>query len=466
MPAGAATFTVTGTLVHPDNGVPLRTGRVEYEYPYPIQVGPSHTTVTPGIVAAKITNGVYTTPPLIDPNDPAISPQGFPYTVRIVSPTWTPPAYRILIPPGSAGQVLHHDDLAPAVDLPALVVYALASQLAAYLTKAILTAKGDLYAATGAGAPARLGIGGNGQVLTADSAAATGLKWADAGAATVSSVNTQTGAVELDAADVGAAPTVHTHTTGDVTGLAAYVVAAVAAVVDTAPSALDTLNELAAALGDDPAFATTITNLIGTKVPLSLIDAAGDLLVGSAADTAVRLAKGSNGQVLGVTGGAVGWTDPAAGSSLVVAQRRITSGNVDPLPNTAGAWVPLAGFEISIPAAVGDWLRLSIRAMRTEGSSGAFMDFAVLTGAGPSIARYLSNGLSTPCVEGDPAFYFSGGYLYQTAPIGLRVEASDIDAGQVRIGVVVKASGSGKLYGSPDFPFNWFLENAGAAGAA
>lgn len=41
--------------------------------------------------------------------------------------------------------------------------------------------------------------------------------------------------------------------------------AAVAALVDSAPGTLDTLNELAAALGDDPNFATTLTTLIGTK---------------------------------------------------------------------------------------------------------------------------------------------------------------------------------------------------------
>ena len=39
--------------------------------------------------------------------------------------------------------------------------------------------------------------------------------------------------------------------------------------VDTAPGTLDTLNELAAALGDDPNFATTITTSIGNKLPLS-----------------------------------------------------------------------------------------------------------------------------------------------------------------------------------------------------
>lgn len=41
--------------------------------------------------------------------------------------------------------------------------------------------------------------------------------------------------------------------------------AAVAAVVDAAPSSLDTLNELAAALGDDSNFASTITALIAGK---------------------------------------------------------------------------------------------------------------------------------------------------------------------------------------------------------
>lgn len=42
----------------------------------------------------------------------------------------------------------------------------------------ILTTKGDIYAATAAATPARLGVGANATVLTADSAEATGLKWA------------------------------------------------------------------------------------------------------------------------------------------------------------------------------------------------------------------------------------------------------------------------------------------------
>lgn len=99
-------------------------------------------------------------------------------------------------------------------------------------------------------------------------------------------------------------PSTHTHAQADVTGLAAalallapllspaltgtptaptaangtntaqiattaFVQAAVAALLNSAPATLDTLNELAAALGNDPNFATTITNALAAKAPLA-----------------------------------------------------------------------------------------------------------------------------------------------------------------------------------------------------
>ncbi|MDZ3964993.1 prophage tail fiber N-terminal domain-containing protein [Escherichia coli] len=59
----------------------------------------------------------------------------------------------------------------------------------------------------------------------------------------------------------------------DATGLemanAAFVRKLLAALVDSSPETLDTLNELAAALGNDPEFATTIMNALAGKQPLS-----------------------------------------------------------------------------------------------------------------------------------------------------------------------------------------------------
>ena len=53
-----------------------------------------------------------------------------------------------------------------------------------------------------------------------------------------------------------------------------------AALVDSSPATLDTLNELAAALGDDPNYATTTATAIGTKLPLAGGTMTGDTLHG------------------------------------------------------------------------------------------------------------------------------------------------------------------------------------------
>ena len=59
-----------------------------------------------------------------------------------------------------------------------------------------------------------------------------------------------------------AAPTAGAGTNTTQLATTAFVTTAVANVIDSAPGALDTLNELAAALGDDANFSTTITNSI------------------------------------------------------------------------------------------------------------------------------------------------------------------------------------------------------------
>jgi hypothetical protein len=102
-----------------------------------------------------------------------------------------------------------------------------------------------------------------------------------------------------------------------------YVGTAISNLVDTAPSTLDTLNELAAALGDDPNFATTISTALGTKAPiasptftgtvniptLNLTNALGYQYGGTGLTS-----LGTAGQFLKVNSGATGleWTNSGA----------------------------------------------------------------------------------------------------------------------------------------------------------
>lgn len=95
----------------------------------------------------------------------------------------------------------------------------LKTQIDAQIPDSLLTTKGDLIAATGASTPARLGVGTDGQLLIADSTAATGIKWATAGssipansAATVATSQTTSSASYTDLATAGPAVTVTTGT--------------------------------------------------------------------------------------------------------------------------------------------------------------------------------------------------------------------------------------------------------------
>ena len=63
-----------------------------------------------------------------------------------------------------------------------------------------------------------------------------------------------------------------------------YVDNSVQGVIDAAPGALDTLNELAAAMGDDANFRTTITNSIATTAHTTYVDALETTLQGEFAD--------------------------------------------------------------------------------------------------------------------------------------------------------------------------------------
>jgi phage-related tail fiber protein len=62
------------------------------------------------------------------------------------------------------------------------------------------------------------------------------------------------------------APTAAASVNSTIIATTAYVTNAVANLINAAPAALDTLNELAAALGDDASFSSTITTSLAGKL--------------------------------------------------------------------------------------------------------------------------------------------------------------------------------------------------------
>ncbi|WP_222929962.1 hypothetical protein [Gordonia sp. OPL2] len=102
----------------------------------------------------------------------------------------------------------------------------------------------------------------------------------------------------------------------------AYVAAQIANLIASAPGAMDTLDELAAALGDDPNFAATITNALALKAPL-----AAPALTGAATLDGQALVK-TNDSRLSLAQTAV---QPAALAAAQVVAVRSVTGTTDTL---------------------------------------------------------------------------------------------------------------------------------------
>ena len=126
----------------------------------------------------------------------------------------------------------------------------------------------------------------------------------------------------------------------------AYTDTAIANLADSAPSTLNTLNELAAALGDDANFSTTVTNSIATKLPLAGGTMTGALNMGSQNITnagtissgAITSTGASSGRYTGlevVNSTNAGGTETAIGLGVVSASN--TACDVKLVANRVGA---------------------------------------------------------------------------------------------------------------------------------
>ncbi|EPF6809758.1 tail fiber protein [Escherichia coli] len=153
---------------------------------------------------------------------------------------------------------------------------------------------------------------------------------------------------------VPTAPTAGQGTNNTQIATTAYVRAAISALVDSSPEALDTLNELAEALGNDPNFATTMTNALAGKQPL---DATLTALAG--------LATGANKLPYFTGKDTVAQTDLTSVGRDILAKTSVlaviqylglrelgTSGEKIPLLSTANTWSARQTFNGGITGAL------------------------------------------------------------------------------------------------------------------
>ncbi len=139
------------------------------------------------------------------------------------------------------------------------------------------------FAKTGFNAARFLPAGGtSGQALVKTGTTDYAVTWADlpSGGTTLTpgaGINIASGVVSVDYSAVAAlasptftgapaAPTAAAATNTTQLATTAFVQTAIAALINAAPGSLDTLKELADALGDDPNFATTMTSALAGKL--------------------------------------------------------------------------------------------------------------------------------------------------------------------------------------------------------
>lgn len=301
----------------------------------------------------------------------------------------------------------------------------------------------------------------------------------------------------LTAADVGASPISHTHSSSQITDFQAAVDTRVQLIVDAAPSALDTLNELAAALGDDPDFAGTITVALSNKQPLDsdLTTIAG--LTPANADVLQRIAGAWANRTpaqlkidLSLSKTDVGLANVdntsdankpvSIATAVSIAQRvlppRIVrvqdktkegAGNTYDLPSTSDTWALFSAgpAEYTIVSNIGDDISVYYDfLMQTHVSS--FFDFAVVTGGTPTVQRYLSSGSSAPTFNGPSGSYPSSeGFQGVSGMLSFSVESGDLDSGSVRLRWIIKTStANGKIYANNNYPLSIRVVNTRLSG--
>jgi trimeric autotransporter adhesin len=233
-----------------------------------------------------------------------------------------------------------------------------------------------------------------------------------------------------------------TPTVGSDAANKSYVDDTVAAVIDSAPAALDTLNELAAALGDDANFAGTVTTALATKLPLAGGTMTGAIAMGtakitglgdptSAQDAATKTyVDTADALKLNLTGGtmsgaiAMGTNKITGVGNPTLAQDAATKAYTDSILGSA------TSAATSAAAAATSASNATTSASNAASSATASANSAIASAASATAAaasydafddRYLGDKASDPTLDNDGNALLTGALYFNTTSDAMRV---------------------------------------------
>jgi hypothetical protein len=227
--------------------------------------------------------------------------------------------------------------------------------------------------------------------------------------------------------------TVSTPTNSTDAASKGYVDTAVANVIDSAPAALDTLNELAAALNDDANFATTVTTALATKLPLAGGTMTGDITLGankitSTATPATDDTLTRKGYVDSILGSA---TD-AATSASAAASSESNAAYSEVAAATSATEASSSAIAAASSASAASTSETNAATSASSASTSATAAATSATNAATSATnaaasydafddRYLGSKSSAPSVDNDGDALLTGALYFDTTAGGMYV---------------------------------------------